>query len=154
MCDQQTALDELRVLKTRLNVEITTDGRETGQNITFYSEDNPTAPTYEEYKLRRKAEILKYDKKNGNSFSTKHKYSMIMQGKIKNNLSRSGNKTFILTQSNKNNYTRSNGTLILTNSKGVCTSGSVKLPGTNSNIPVSNDELFYLDDDVPYLSQL
>ncbi len=104
--------------------------------------------------MRRKAEILKYDKKNGVSFNSKQKFSMIMQGKIKNNLSRTGNKTFLLTQSNKNNYTRSNGTLILTNSNGVCTSGSVKLPGTNSDIPASNDELFFLDDDVPYLSKI
>ena len=155
MCDQQTALESLRVLKTRLEVEFTTDGRETGQNITFRSEDNPDAPTYEDYKLRRKAEVLKYNKNHGNTLSKKQKYSMIMTGKNKNKLPRTGNKTFILTQPNKNNYIRSNGTLILTNSSGgTCTTGNVKLPGTNSDIPASNDELFFLDEDVPYNSKL
>ena len=154
MCDQQTALDELRVLKTRLDVEITTDGRETGQNITFRSKDNPDAPTYEDYKMRRKAEVLKYNS-HGRTFSKKQKQSMLVRGRNKYNLPNTGNKTFIMTQSNKKNYIRSNGSLILTNSSGsICTRGQKMFPGTNSDIPVSNNELFYIDDDVPYQSQL
>lgn len=155
MCDQETALSALRTINTTLDVEITTSGRDTGNNITFYSEDNPTAPTYDDYKMRRKAEVLKYSNNKSNNLTKNGIYSQIAKGNGKYRLSSSGNKNFILTQNNKNNYTRNGNTLLFTNgSSTTCNTKKIPKPGTNSNIPSSFNEYFYLDNTVPYFSNI
>ena len=64
-CDQETTLNNLRTFNYAFIINTTTVGRSSGNNVPFYSEDQPNNPTYEDYKLRRKSEILQY-KRNSN----------------------------------------------------------------------------------------
>ena len=77
-CDQETALNNLRTFNYSFLINSTIIGRSTGNNVKFYSNDEPTNPTYEEYKLRRKSEILQYNN-NNNNYTKKKKISSILK---------------------------------------------------------------------------
>ena len=155
MCDQSEALEEIRQIKTRITPpKITTIGRESGQNISFYSDSNPTVPTYDDYKMRRKAEVLKHKRKGVSKINSKQRYSMIMQGKIKNNLSQTGSQTYLSTSSNNKGYQRSGNTLILTDSSGKsCNTDILLTETTRSDVP-GKSKLLYLDTSISYFNQL
>jgi hypothetical protein len=85
--EPQTSLQRLRVLKTRLTGEfvVTPDtvGRATGNQVPF----GDTNPTYSEYKMRRKAEVLNSQNKQGGTsrgtYAYTSKYGKISNARIK-----------------------------------------------------------------------
>lgn len=147
-CDQETALNNLRTFNYAFLINSTTIGRSSGNNIKFYSEDKPNNPTYEDYKLRRKTEILQYN--TDNNHTNKKKISSIMKGNNYNRLSNKSSQNYFYTNSNINNYPKINNTLILTNNNNnTCSSLNTLLKSTrNSNVP-SYDFLYY-NTDIPY----
>uniref|UniRef100_A0AB39JE59 Uncharacterized protein n=1 Tax=Florenciella sp. virus SA2 TaxID=3240092 RepID=A0AB39JE59_9VIRU len=122
-------LQRLRYLKTNETGEQIVipdiNGRETGNNVVFYTGTNGDGYTYEQYKHRRKAEVLKYKNSNKNK---KSNYSNI-------------SKNVQLSSAAIKNLCNDDNTRI------------IYKPGTNSGIKSSTD-LLYLNNNVPFYSSL
>ena len=139
-CDPSIALTALRTTKYNLNVDpstFTIVGRSSGNNINFndYS--------YEERKMRRKAEVLQYTSRKN-----------LILNNNNSNITQTSSQNIFSTNNNINNYTRINNTLILTNSNGeICNSNRIiRKSARNSGVP-SNDLLF-LNSSIPFNTSL
>ena len=157
-CTQQTALNNLRTFNYSFPINSSINGRGIGNNIQFYSINNPNNPTYDEYKLRRKAEILQYNNIHSNNVSNtlskKQKYSNIMKGNSHHKLRQNSTQTYFSTNSNTSNYNRVNNTLILTNSKNETCSKLDSLIKSSRNSNVPSYDFFYYNTEIPYHSSL
>ena len=156
-CSQETSLNNVRTFNYLFPINSTISGRDTGNNIQFYSINNPSNPTYDEYKLRRKSEVLQYNNIRSNnlsnSISKKQNYSNIMKGNNQHKLKQNSSQSYTFTNSNISNYNRKNNTLILTNRNNKCSSLNTLIKSSrNSNVP-SYDFLYY-NIDIPYNSSL
>ena len=136
-CDPSVALTALRTTKYSLNIDpstFTIVGRSSGNNINFndYS--------YEERKMRRKAEVLKHT----------YRKNLILN----NNITQNSSQNIFSTNNNINNYTRVNNTLILTKSNGeICDNNRIiRKSARNSGVP--SNELLFLDSDIPFNTTL
>lgn len=155
-CDSKLihALTSLRQLDTRFIINDTPDivGRSTGQNISF--DDT----SYSEYKMRRKAEVLKYKKKDTGGFTKKQYFAQLAKGTINRRNSNFAIQNPTYTDPNPLNYTESGGSLIIpsTSTTGeTCINTSIKyVPASRSDIPSSTNEYLYLDPDVQFYIQL
>ncbi len=143
ICNAKTALSNLRVTKYANNIDpslFTTIGRETGENIDF------TKNTYDEYKMRRKSEVLQYNKQKNDSYTTKkNKYSQIMKGKGSHKLKQTASKNFFFTTPYRGSnlqLSNNNNSLLLTKKDGSeCENIDLKEKSArNSDVP-SNDML-------------
>ena len=139
-CDPSIALTALRTTKYSLNVDpstFTIVGRSSGNNINF------NEYSYEERKMRRKAEVLKYTSRKN-----------LILNNNNSNITQASSQNIFSTNNNINNYTRINNTLILTNSNGeICDSNRIiRKSARNSGVP-SNDLLF-LDSSIPFNTSL
>ena len=157
-CEQDTALNTLRTTKYALNVDtslFTTVGRSSGNNIIFKSNENPDAPTYDEYKMRRKAEVLKYNNNiSDNNNSNKMNYANIVRGNTAINLKQNSTQNFIVTNPNTNNLTRRNNSLIFTNSSGQTCDFNKKIFKSARNSGVPSNDLLFEDVNVPFQTSL
>lgn len=156
-CSQETSLNNVRTFNYLFPINSTISGRDTGNNIQFYSINNPSNPTYDEYKLRRKSEVLQYNNIRSNnlsnSISKKQNYSNIMKGNNQHKLKQNSSQSYTFTNSNISNYNRKNNTLILTNRNQTCSNLNTLIKSSrNSNVP-SYDFLYY-NIDIPYNSSL
>tara|TARA_X000000950_G_C13896882_1_gene653200 strand:- start:109 stop:585 length:477 start_codon:yes stop_codon:yes gene_type:complete len=156
-CDQDTALNTLRTTKYALNVDtslFTTTGRSSGNNIIFKSNNNPNAPTYEEYKMRRKAEVLKYKNSNNENNNNKFSYANIARGNGTVKIKQNSTQNFILTDANINNLTRRNNSLILTSSSREICNFNRKIFKSARNSGVPSNDLLFEDVNVPFQTSL
>ena len=156
-CDQDTALNILRTTKYALNVDtslFTTAGRSTGNNIIFKSNNNPNAPTYEEYKMRRKAEVLKYKNNINENNNNKFNYANIARGNGNVKIKQNSTQNFILTDANTNNLTRRNNSLILTSSSGEICNFNRKIFKSARNSGVPSNDILFEDVNVPFQTSL
>ena len=140
-CDPSVALTALRTTKYSLNVDpstFTIVGRSSGNNINF------NEYSYEERKMRRKAEVLKYTSRK----------NLILNNNNNNNITQNSRQSIFSTNNNINNYTRVNNTLILTNSNGeICDSSRIiRKSARNSGVP--SNELLFLDSSIPFNTSL
>ena len=140
-CDPSVALTALRTTKYSLNVDPSTFsivGRSSGNNINFNNY------SYEERKMRRKAEVLKYTSRK----------NLILSNNNNPNITQSSSQNIFSTNNNINNYIRINNTLILTTSNGeICDSNKIiRKSARNSGVP-SNDLLF-LNSSIPFNTSL
>ena len=138
----------LRQVKSDFETNITQNivGRTTGSNIDF------TNNTYEELKMRRKAEILQYKKKDTQNITKKQKFAEIAKGNI-------GKRNSVATATNPNplNYQISGGSLIVpsTYNNNVCNNTNiVYVNASRSNVPSSYGEFLYLDPSIKFYSTL
>ena len=116
-CDSKLihALTSLRQLNTQFTINDTpyNSGRSTGNNVLFYSTSNPSYPTYSEYKMRRKAEVLKYKQRDTGGFTKKQYFSQLAKGYINRRNSNFAIQNASYTDPNPYNYTVSGGGLIV-----------------------------------------
>ena len=155
-CDSKLihALTSLRRLDTRFVINYTSNiiGRSSGQNISF----NDTS--YSEYKMRRKAQVLKHIKKDTGGFTKKQYFAQLAKGTIHRRNSNFAIQNPTYTDPNPLNYTESGGSLIVPTSStndALCINTSIKYtPASNSDVPSSTNEYLYLDPDVKFYIQL
>ena len=156
-CSQETSLNNVRTFNYLFPINSTISGRDTGNNIQFYSINNPSNPTYDEYKLRRKSEVLQYNNIRSNnlsnSISKKQNYSNIMKGNNQHKLKQNSSQSYTFTNSNISNYNRKNNTLILTNRNNKCSSLNTLIKSSRNSTVPSSDVLYY-NIDIPYNSSL
>ena len=155
-CDSKLihALTSLRQLDTRFVINDTPDiiGRSSGQNISF--DDT----SYSEYKMRRKAQVLKHIKKDTGGFTKKQYFAQLAKGTIHRRNSNFAIQNPTYTDPNPFNYTESGGALIVPSTStndATCINTSIKYtPASNSDVPSSTNEYLYLDPDVEFYIQL
>lgn len=106
-----------------------------------------TSLTADDYKMRRKAEVLQYNSSN-NNFTKKQKWAKLNRGELGYKKSWAY-QTFEYTNPNSNNLPLVNNTLIFQNTDGVCNEPKiVKTLTSASNVPGKSMYL-YLDPSVP-----
>ncbi len=155
-CDSKLihALTSLRQLNTRFVINDTPNiiGRSVGQNISF---DNTS---YSDYKMRRKAEVLKHKKKDTGGFTKKQHFAQLAKGIIHRRNSNFAIQNPTYTDPNPLNYTVSGGSLIvpLSNDNGTeCINTSIKYTrASSSDVPASPNVFLYLDPDIEFFIQL
>lgn len=108
-----------------------------------------TEISIDDYKMRKKAEVLQYNKIQ-NNFTKKQRWAMLNRGELGNKKS-NALQTFNYTNPNVNNYELVGNTLILSNSQGECNETKiVKTLSTASNVP-GKPMYLYLDPNIPLI---
>ena len=161
-CDSKLihALTSLRQLNTSFDTNLTPNivGRASGNNVQFNSSENPSLPTYSEYKMRRKANVLQYKNATTSGLTKKQYFSKLVRGQINPRKSNQAVQNETYTDPNPNNFTLVNNTLVVSSStddNSNCLNTSIDYtPTSNSDVPSSYGEFLYLDPSIQFYTQL